>query len=727
MAELKDILLSGDVTGINMGGTAAGDAVVKQSELITPANVITVATSGGDFTGIKDAMASILDNTSANRYTIKVAPGTYIVDNSTGPITIKNFVSIEAVGGRSVVFIPQVTSQDMFLGGVFTYLVGIVFSGNEGTSYVLKQESTGNMTVTNCVLRDCANGFYLNNADGSLELNELAINNPLGTTTVNAIKVVAGLSGLDGIVFRSTSKVTTGIHITGATTQASIHNVTVISPNVTTGMLFENGALVVGTTINIGYCGDGMVISGSDVDVKMDAMKILYCQGNGFRVENVGTNLKVSLFATTVSQNVHHNFEVLNPNTLVTGNGFTEINNSYIVPGAKFYVYLLDISEDDEGLNVFGEFKVGTPENPSESCFGEGDSNTRGMKVFTFDGVSTYVDVTEAASSASASPFTYSALVADAAIYIGSELDQDGDKYKHSGMKYKTSTAAVLGGGSIVAEYWNGSAWIEVNGMVTESSGLYHPSAKDYFQEIGSFQLRLDTALSRDTSGWTVTNPMSYTTSLYWVRYRITDTITTAPIFEQWKYHTNRLEANADGFIEYFGNGRPIGQLPINIGTSKPIAGNMQSETIWIDENIGVGYQTNKFTAQGDILGLSSRVPFNMDTSSNIYYIWSGLFSTNETPVFTIRWAWVEQGATLYTSNPVSIGGSGVTTVTRPVLQDINETFIAILDISELVPKRPINYGDELWITMQVSTLSGTFAITTATADYIKWSEGGHI
>ncbi len=77
--------------------------------------------------------------------------------------------------------------------------------------------------------------------------------------------------------------------------------------------------------------------------------------------------------------------------------------------------------------------------------------------------------------------------------------------------------------------------------MVTESSGLYHPSAKDYFQEIGSFQLRLDTALSRDTSGWTVTNPMSYTTSLYWVRYRITDTITTAPIFEQWKYHTNRL------------------------------------------------------------------------------------------------------------------------------------------------------------------------------------------
>ena len=349
------------------------------------------------------------------------------------------------------------------------------------------------------------------------------------------------------------------------------------------------------------------------------------------------------------------------------------------------------------------------------------------MKVFTFDGVSTWVDISTEASSASGSSFTYPALITDTAIYIASELVQGGDYYKHSGIKYSVLTAGVMGAGSIIAEYWNGTAWVEIHGMVTESAGLYHPHAKNYFQTIGSFQLRLDTELSRAAAGWTANDPMLYGTDLYWIRYRITSLITTAPIFEQWKYHTNRFEPNADGFIEYFGNARPIGQLPINIGTSKPIAGNMQSESIWIDDNIGVGYQSNKFTATTDILGLSTRVPFNMDTSSNIYFIWSGMFSVAHTPVFTIRWYWIEQGATLYTSNPIASGNAKVTTVSRAVLADINETFIAILDVSALIPKRPINYGDELWMTIQITTLSGTFTITTGTADYIKWTEGGHI
>ena len=42
-----------------------------------PAQVVWVAKSGGDFTSVALALASITDNSAARPYLIKVAPGTY--------------------------------------------------------------------------------------------------------------------------------------------------------------------------------------------------------------------------------------------------------------------------------------------------------------------------------------------------------------------------------------------------------------------------------------------------------------------------------------------------------------------------------------------------------------------------------------------------------------------------------------------------------------------------
>ena len=95
-------------------------------------NVIILAKSGGQFSDVKLAIDSITDNSPTNRYTIEVASGEYLVDNSSGPIELKSFCNISALGVRSVVFKPQDPSQDMFLGNTFAYLVGIVFSGNTG-------------------------------------------------------------------------------------------------------------------------------------------------------------------------------------------------------------------------------------------------------------------------------------------------------------------------------------------------------------------------------------------------------------------------------------------------------------------------------------------------------------------------------------------------------------------------------------------------------------------
>ena len=65
-----------------------------------PAHVIWVATSGGDFTDINSALASISDNSAGNRYVIKVAPGTYTMSNT---IELKDYVDIEGSGEDTTV------------------------------------------------------------------------------------------------------------------------------------------------------------------------------------------------------------------------------------------------------------------------------------------------------------------------------------------------------------------------------------------------------------------------------------------------------------------------------------------------------------------------------------------------------------------------------------------------------------------------------------------------
>ena len=60
---------------------------------MSPANVIWVATAGGDFTSVQAALDSITDAGPANRYLVQVAPGDYAER-----VTLKSFVDIEGSG-----------------------------------------------------------------------------------------------------------------------------------------------------------------------------------------------------------------------------------------------------------------------------------------------------------------------------------------------------------------------------------------------------------------------------------------------------------------------------------------------------------------------------------------------------------------------------------------------------------------------------------------------------
>jgi hypothetical protein len=88
-----DLLIEGD---LEVQGTASISA------LLTPYHhVITVAKQGGDFTTITAALNSITDNSSSNRYLIRVMPGTYEEQ-----VTMKEYVDIKGSGWGATIIDP---------------------------------------------------------------------------------------------------------------------------------------------------------------------------------------------------------------------------------------------------------------------------------------------------------------------------------------------------------------------------------------------------------------------------------------------------------------------------------------------------------------------------------------------------------------------------------------------------------------------------------------------
>lgn len=85
---------------------------------IYPANIIWVAQSGGDYTDLREALASIIDADTNNRYLIHVAPGVYELGAT--PLVLKPFVDIEGSGMHLTVLRGSVGSTGGWTNG---YLV----------------------------------------------------------------------------------------------------------------------------------------------------------------------------------------------------------------------------------------------------------------------------------------------------------------------------------------------------------------------------------------------------------------------------------------------------------------------------------------------------------------------------------------------------------------------------------------------------------------------------
>lgn len=716
----------GDLSDVNTGVVSNGqfltfDGANWVNTTNKLENVINVAKSGGDFTSVKEALDSITDSGPTQRYSVNIAAGIYTENN---PIQTKEYVAIKSIGDLQTTRIVAANpNSDLLIMADSTTIEGITLWGVTGTSsYAINQSATSSTSISRCLFGECSNGLLLNNSASKIVVTNCGVLSPT-ITTIRGAYCISGELEINSFN-AAFGNIETLIEVSGSTSRANLSRINSKIPTTGKVVYIKDSSRVVINNASIVFPIDGIVCDGGS-DVRLNTSSIFNSQNDGVRIDDIGSGTKLSVLSCTVEDSTRYDFNVLSGTSLLTGSAQTSLDKFNFVAGVQFYGTVIDTKEDDEGFNVLGELHVGIPERGTETVLGGGDSYTRGMLVYSETPGGTFSNITASASSASSSPFTFEAVGVDNSIYIASSLSSS-DVLEHYGIDTKVISPAIKGStGSIIIEYWNGSSWDSVSGMETTEGDQYYPHANDYFSATGSNHIRYNSGLAVD--GWTKNDPMTLGTDYYWVRFRIDSEITTLPSFEQFKLHTSRSEINADGWIEYFGKARPIGQLSSSLSAASPFEGNMQSQDLYINEDLAVGYNDNKFTATGDKTGIEQYLPFDADTSSPLSLEWSGLFTTSHTPEFTIRWGWVKQGDVYYTTDPGVLPGLNTTTVSRAVTSDTVEEFSVLLDIQEMVARRPSGQGDKLMISMQVSTLTGQFSIGPSQITYTKWCEGGHI
>lgn len=692
------------------------------------ANIITVAKSGGDFTDIKQAVDWANINV-VERTSIIIAPGDYEI-SETITANNSNLYSINGSGKRETRLTPagsltgssmfilssntRVSFLDIYCDDVPDYKAtegGVVIDAYGSMGYFIDEvrvsdanvafRFNGNVGRQFCTFNDilingCKKGIVLDNGVGATITTSL-----ISIDCESHIEV----KNTDDI-FQTQLRILSGSRIQGPNNNVQTG----------TGITISDGSRAIVSNSILEILQDGIVIDDDSI------LEIF-----GGNMEDCGTSSIKQL-----SPNANITFS----GTRIKESGFTFSNLSNISG------YIQNNQQGDKGINFFDEIRVGLPGLGKESVFGEGDSYTNGVKVFSFDAISSgFTDVTQTATVPDGDYVGFTANTADNAIYMSSLIpNSTGGPITFPGFKLLNLTGATLGSGGINVEFWDGDSWEIVNHMTTVDDGTFLPKANDPFTVDGSQQIRLSEQLG---DYWVANDPVNLGQDNFWLRLRITSAITSSPLFDQFKLHTNRTEINADGFREYFGTARPIKKFPISYAAVAAAVNSPANTDMYMSDNLFSGREENNFqNGVTDQSGFATFLPFDFDTSSPlklniVYRVSSGAANDID---FTIRWGWVTSGDGMYTSTGAAPSiGPNEQSINRIISVPASSTNILFLQQFELdmpaaLAERPGNdIGDLLFITFTregnsvEDTYAGNFQITDVGAFYSSWNDGGHI
>jgi len=699
--------------------------------------------TGGAINKIKGVVEAIVDSSSSKTYLVQVRPGIYTEDD----FIIPSFVTVVSTGGHLVTKIKaNTTTGTLITMANECSLGGFLIDGKTGGTAVSFVDS-GHIGITRNSIKDCDVGCYINNSDAIVHIKDHELETDTSTID-DGFLLESGHITLEGIKVINDASVNNIVRVIGDALP-TIRDIESFSSNVLIGIKLEASSVSNVYGISIVGAQDGIVVT-DGVTGTFDNVKIFNVSQDGFRCEVGNSGSKHLTFASSIIDTAGRfdmNFEC--PNVKAFGWVSAVVSNSFIHPQAVIVAQILDLFSGDEAFRFISEIHVGSPTRPKEFVSGEGDSHV-GLLAYTSDDDISYTDITAAVKSNEGSLFTFKGNAAGNSIYLSSVVpDSSGNPLPFYGLKTIVDTAAVLGAGNFSIEHWNDiSGWVDDgNYMESQSSGHYYSNANSIFENTGSFHIRGPLLLSIESDPnltWDVNDPITSGTDRYWIRIRIKNTVTTAPIFQQFKLHSNRFEVNGDGWLEYFGSARPIAKLPWEVQVFEKATGtDVKDQDLYLSKSIDNGGKKNKFVAQetdpnkAQRIGFKTSLPLDMDTSSAVDFQWSVITDSIATPGtvdWIIRWGFESDGDNVYTTSaaaPTTAPNEQEIAYasTSPVAVNKVKWYRTLLNVSSMISRREDGFGDTIWVSIERSstdTHSGDVSLVAMAAYYTKWCEGGH-
>lgn len=698
-----------------------------------------VAVNGNDLTAdgsiakpfatIKNALASIIDNSVNNTYAIKISAGIFTEDST---LNVGEGISISGTGDSTVIKTSE-NNSIMFNLRNQSDLYNVSIHGPSNNSTISITESNSIVSLRGLKISNSPNSIYINANNSNINLYQIALRG-------NSVSFDSAITILDGNVnayVLNTIDVSGNnlIYLSGASAFLGGWTVSCNSNSVTNLISVNNGAKLNLTNSRSNVNGTGIYLNNASVEL------------NAVHFDNptIGIDMGPDGESDLFISNVHIinssslDMRIQNTNSCLTGlnnllkDSKIEFTNG--IPELEYSLVHLSMDEGDVAINNKAELSVGSPDRPAESSLGEGDSYTRGMLAYQYDPTNGFVDITTEAKSFSGSNFSFSDVVTDSALYVSTNLMLNSEYVKFFGVKVQIATSGVSGTGNTTAEYWNGSAWTEFGVMRTQGESPYLPVIGNLIDSApGPYQMR---SCAKLNDLWEKNDPISSGTDRYWARIRITSDIITSPIFEQIKIHSNRTEINSDGWLEYFGKARPIGRFPWNYGMVQAAVSSPGDQDQLLSDTLDVGKIENAFANNvSDRVGFLAPVPFDLDTSTPIKFRWAARYSDNTGDViWNIRSGYSTSNDIVYISQagaPTTHPTQILTTITETVPSTIGQIMWHMVEIPvyNMNPRNIDGISDMLWVTIErdgtTDTFNGIAGLIAVAGDYLKWTEGGH-
>jgi len=663
---------------------------------------------------VKALVEGITDSGIAKPYVVILNAGVYSIGNNT--ITVPTYVTIKGQGSAILDFTGNTTAKALILSQQ-AVLEGIAIQNHLSSEYAIDCDQAYTNILTDVTFVNVSRCVLLDNTSANVTIRRGTFLPVSSAMTVGA-KVEQGSLVVEDIRTGAAQAITDLLWATGSNSKISGSRVYTANPNVGNAVRSSAGASAELQVLTIKNATKGIFVesAGAFIGATADVQSCTY------GLDVTGTDSALTAFAMYLLNNTTANVRAA-AGTVVKGTGLSSSINFDVDPGADFQASFLDIVENDEALANIAELHVGTARFPKESCFGGGDSYVGGMLVYTYDG-SSYVDVTTAAQSPSGSTFTYPNNNVNSAIYCGSEiLLPTSDYHQFFGIKFLSTVAQS--GGTIVAEYWNGSAWTAFNTMTVQSGGKYYRKADQLFAvTAGSYQTRFAPEIASD---WTKNDPMTLGTNYYWIRFRISSGLTTAPTFQQFKLHTDRAELNADGFREMFGLARAYRGINVPWNSFGEAGGSMADQDLWLTTNCRSGFSENNFNSDGDTIGTVLTIPSWVDTSAPVRVRAVLVPSTTGTLQMI---AWLNKSAdgdAISTTDPSSTTGEQSDTISKSVTAGQQVTYEFELDISAYGVEADGVSPDVLWLNLEADSRPGNVYGMLFQVELLQHIEGGHL